>query len=228
LRAVPIARYDGQTGWYESFASGEGFVHARRVAAELLGSGPGRCLDLGCGTGLAIPFLAERGWTVVGVDTSGDQLEVARRERGHLAESLLAADAHALPFGDAEFDGAVSILTHTDFDDVGGVLREVRRVLRPGAPFVYVGVHPCFGSPFVEWRDFEFPRIVPGYRQAGWQVLPDTEENRERVRARVGINHITLADLLNAVIESGLTIRAVQEPGDRDPPLLIAVVAELV
>ena len=71
---MTTARYDGQTEWYESYASGEAHASARACAVRLLGSGPGRCLDLGCGTGRAIPALVSAGWSVVGTDVSADQL----------------------------------------------------------------------------------------------------------------------------------------------------------
>ena len=151
---MTTARYDGQAEWYESFAAAELFVEARQAAVRLLGRGPGRCLDLGCGTGRAIPLLAAAGWRVTGVDVSRDQLRVAA-EHAADAEELICADAQRLPFADDSFDAVVSILTHTDFDEPLAAFSEARRVLRPGCPFVYFGVHPCFGSPAVERRDGE-------------------------------------------------------------------------
>jgi predicted TPR repeat methyltransferase len=50
---------------------------ATGALARLLGPGAGRCLDLGCGTGVAVPVLDGLGWRVVGVDLSRDQLRVA-------------------------------------------------------------------------------------------------------------------------------------------------------
>src|SRR5215208_4949484 len=145
---MTAARYDGQTEWYESFAGGEIFSGIRDAAVRLLGAGPGRCLDLGCGTGRAIPALVAAGWSVVGTDVSRDQLDAARRRIGDSAHRV-QGDAHALPFADGEFDAVISILTHTDLDDVTASFSEVRRVIRAGGSFVYLGVHPCFGSPFV-------------------------------------------------------------------------------
>jgi ubiquinone/menaquinone biosynthesis C-methylase UbiE len=148
---LPTAPYDGQTGWYEAHTSADVFSIVREFAVELLGRGPGACLDLGCGTGRAIPPLVRAGWSVVGTDISIDQLEAAQ---GHAGDDvrLVHADAHALPFEDGTFDAVVSILTHTDFDDPQAVFRETWRVLRSGGTFVYLGVHPCFGSPFVVRR----------------------------------------------------------------------------
>ena len=220
---MTTARYDGQTGWYEALASGAGFSATRSCVVRLLGRGPGRCLDLGCGTGLTIPALREAGWSVVGVDVSADQLRAARERVGESA-ALVQADAHELPFEAGEFDAVVSILTHTDFDDPRRVFAEARRVLHPGGTFVYVGVHPCFGSPFIERSDGLPRAILSGYRNSGWQRLPPDPEST-RVRARVGINHVPLAGLLNAIVENGFVITHVEEPGETDPPLNIALAA---
>ena len=177
---MPTARYDGQTAWYEEIASPEAVLSARASAVQMLGSGPGRCLDLGCGTGRAIPALKAAGWTVVGTDISIDQLEAARQRTGEPAEHLVRADAHALPFEDGEFDAVISIFTHTDLDDVLCAFTEACRVVRRGGVFVYLGAHPCFGSPFVErGREGSPPILHAGYRAAGWQRLERGREQRE-------------------------------------------------
>ena len=67
----------------------------------------------------------------------------------------------------------------------------------------------------------EHPILHPGYRDAGWKRLP-AEEGSTKIRARVGINHLPLAGLVNAIIDSGLVINAIEEPGDSDPPFFLA------
>lgn len=213
------ARYDGIAEWYDAFIRSVDHTPIVLEALErLLGSGPGSCLDLGCGTGIAFPILSRLNWSIVGVDVSADQLAVAS-EPAHLTGAVLAeGDAGRLPFGARSFDAVVSLLTHTDFDDLRAAVREASRVLRDGGRFVYVGIHPCFVNPSVE-RQPDGPSVLhPGYRRAGWR--PDA---RGDVRTRVGAHHLPLAELLNAVLDAGLRLDRVEEPGSDDPPLLIAL-----
>jgi SAM-dependent methyltransferase len=223
MQIMATSRYDPHTTWYDEFASTEPFARLRADAVALLGSGPGRCLDLGCGTGLALPLLSEAGWAVTGVDASGEQLALARR-RAPDAE-LLQADAHALPFDDESFDAVISVLTHTDFDDAAVAIRQAARVLARGGVFVYAGVHPCFGSPFAEPLDDGTTLLHPGYRQLGWETVSRDPDN-PGIRSRVGVNHIPLSRLIADVLDAGLTLTTFDEPGERDPPLFLALRAE--
>lgn len=98
-----------------------------RITA-LAGIGPGdRWLDLGCGTGGDIAGYPHG----VGLDTSMTMLREARRRRR--ASSLVAGDAHRLPFADEAFAGGriERVLQHVE--DPQQVLREVGRCLRTGA-----------------------------------------------------------------------------------------------
>jgi SAM-dependent methyltransferase len=218
-RRLPT-RYDGLAGWYDREVRRLGLTAtATGALARLLGPGAGGCLDLGCGSGIAVPVLAGLGWRVVGVDLSVDQLHMARRHVGGVP--LVQADAAALPFDDGSFEAVVSLLTHTDLDDPEGAVAEAARVLRPGGRLVYVGIHPCFATPFVERRPSGTHLLHPGYRERGWRR--DGPGFGQGIRPRVGVNHLPLADLVGAFLSAGLTLTHLEEPGDEDYPFLIAL-----
>src|SRR5437016_1460749 len=118
-------------------------VHARRTAASeaaffLPCLRPGmRLLDVGCGPGSITVGLARAvaPGEVVGVDLAPDVLDAARTlaaEQDLSALRFEAGRAEALPFPDASFDAvfAHTLLEHVP--DATPVLREMRRVLRPG------------------------------------------------------------------------------------------------
>lgn len=213
------ARYDGLASWYDGVVRSLDLTGvAVEVVGRLLGPGPGRCLDLGCGTGIAFPVLAGLGWSIVGVDVSADQLAVAREHADAVGARLVHADASRLPFADGSFGSVVSVLTHTDFDDAAAAFAEAARVLRGDGRFVYVGVHPCFVSPAAEPRRNEPPVLHPGYRRAGWW-----DDAPGIIRSRVGVNHLPLAQLLDAVLDAGLRLQHVEEPGEGDYPVLLAL-----
>jgi ubiquinone/menaquinone biosynthesis C-methylase UbiE len=217
---MPVqARYDSIADWYDDFAAA-GAQSARSHLVDLLGPGTGGCLDLACGTGLNFAAIRQSGRVPVGVDLSAGQLRIAgQRER-----ALVRGDAARLPFGDATFPAATAVWLSTDVEDFGAVLRECARVLVPGSPLAYYGVHPCFNGPCIE-RTEDGRRIVhPTYRDAGWhQASPWW--GTAGVRSRVGMRHVPLADFLNAFVQAGLEIRRVLEPDPEPVPFVLALQA---
>ena len=218
----PVARYDPHAEWYEDFRPA---LNANEVDVlrRFLGrrSGRGRCLDLGCGAGAAIPELVDLGWTVTGVDVSEQMLD---RARARVSEAELArAPAEALPFDDESFDALVSIWTHTDVDDFSAILREAARVLRPGAPLVYIGAHPCFVGPHSRFFGAEgVPTLLPGYLRTVWYddgpaIRPDG------LRSKVGAWHVPLGPFLQAFPDSGFQISHFEELGSSDYPYVVAL-----
>lgn len=116
------------------------------AAASLADVEPGaEVLDCPCGFGRhAIP-LAEAGYRVTGLERSETQLAEAERRRGDAEwPSLVRGDYRELPFEDASFDAVLclfSSLGYLERDEDVGVLRELRRVLRPGGALVVETAH---------------------------------------------------------------------------------------
>lgn len=89
-------------------------------------------LDIGCGAGLLAPHLAGKGYAHIGVDLSLTALEQGI-PHGMIG---ICADVAAIPLPDAIADVvcAGEILEHVH--DLGAVLDEACRLLRPGGLFV--------------------------------------------------------------------------------------------
>jgi SAM-dependent methyltransferase len=213
-------RYDGVAEWYEGFrpALKPDELDALR---RLLGEGDGRCLDVGCGTGLATAAVSELGWSAVGVDLSDDMLEVAR---GRGLE-VIQGSGDGLPFDDETFDAAVSVWTHTDVEDFSPVIRETARVLRPEAPVVYIGAHPCFVGPHSLFVGAEgVPELHRGYRPSRrYDSSAPGVANPDGLRARVDNAHLPLDVFLNAFLEAGFRLERFEELGDQDYPHVVAL-----
>ena len=94
-----------------------------------------RVLDLGCGAAPGLRYLRERGVAAVGVDVSAAALAAARALLPDTA--LVRCDLDAgLPFVPGEFDLVLMSEVVEHVADLPLVLREVRRILRPGAALV--------------------------------------------------------------------------------------------
>lgn len=217
-----MARYDGLADWYDREFQPSPLASPTWEAVErLLGTGSGRLLDVGCGTGTYTAALAELGWTVSGIDASEDMLRRARA----LGVDAVRGDATALPFADAWFDAAVSLWTHTDVAGLATMLAEIARVLRPGSPFVYVGAHPCFVGPHSEYVEAKgVPTLHAGwYRRSGpYDDAPG--RTGKGLRARVGVSfHLPLGELLQTFLSSGLRLERIEEPEERDYPYMLAL-----
>jgi SAM-dependent methyltransferase len=209
------ARYDGIADWYDKeFQPAPLESETWGTLARLLGEGKGSLIDVGCGTGSYATGFAALGWDYTGVDASKDMLRRAEAK----GVTAVHADATALPFEDSSFDAAVSIFTHTDVDDFAGLVREVTRVLRPGAPFVYVGVHPCFVGPHSVYDvGRQAPELHPGwYRLTGRYSEAPGIWRGSGVRIRVGGSHLPLGLFLQTFLDAGLQLEQVEEPAERE------------
>ncbi len=100
-----------------------------------------RVLEVGVGTGFALRKISRKagpGGKAYGIDITPEMLEITekRLRRAGTADrtALCQGDARAMPFPDGTFDAVYMAATLELFDtpDIPRVLREVKRVLKPG------------------------------------------------------------------------------------------------
>ena len=99
-----------------------------------------RLLEIGCGPGANVWFMAREGFSVCGIDGSGTAIDRARQRLASegLRADLRIGDYAQLPWPDSSFDGAIEnvSLYSNPTAAIDRALNEVHRVLRPGAPFL--------------------------------------------------------------------------------------------
>lgn len=138
-----------------------GFESLHRMMSMLLAERTpqnGTVLVLGAGGGLELRTLAgsHPEWSFLGVDPSADMLETARRTASCFMDriELIEGTIDAAP--DGPFDAACCLLTF-HFIPQGqrlATLRQIRRRLRPGAPFVLAHISvPETGPERALWID---------------------------------------------------------------------------
>lgn len=115
------------------------FAPGRLAAIKQLDVQPtDRVLEVGIGTGLNLP-LYPPGVRLTGIDISREMLDKAVERVQTLAMPnvvLRVMDATSMDFGDDEFDKSVATYTISAVPDPVAVLREMRRVVKPGGTIV--------------------------------------------------------------------------------------------
>jgi len=169
---------------YDTVFGGVSAAGRRRavVAANAL-SGT-RVLEVGVGTGLALPhYNATK--RITGIDLSADMLEIARnrvRDGGlRNIEALHEMDAEQTVFEDGRFDIAVAMFVASVVPNPRKLLAEMRRVVRPGGHLLFVNHFAAERGP----RWWAERALAPGSRKLGWHpdfsrdaLLPKDDQAR--------------------------------------------------
>lgn len=197
------AAYRRWAGVYDLVFGGVSGWGRRRAAAEV-NSLPGiRVLEVGVGTGLALPHY-NRDKRITGIDLSAEMLARARTrvaaERLPHVEALLELDAESTGFDDASFDIAVAMFVASVVPHPRALMAELRRVVRPGGHILFVNHFAAEGG--LRW--WAERTLAPASRALGWH--PDfafdalfTAEERAQTRfaAVPPFGLFTLASLRN-------------------------------
>ena len=124
--------------------------------ARACGPRPLRVLDLGCGAGLLTNYLAQLGHHVTGVDTTAENLTIARERDVSGRATYTLGDACALPFENASFDVvcAMDLLEHVE--DPERVVAEVSRLLAPSGLFFFHTFNRTWQSQLIVIKGVEW------------------------------------------------------------------------
>jgi len=139
----------------------------RRHATKVANTIGGRVLEVGVGTGLALPFYSPS-LDVTGIDFSDDMLtraraKVAEEKLTHVRD-LRQMDARKLDFPDASFDTVVAMHLISVVPDPEQVMAEMARVCKPGGQILLVN-HFARDEGWLAWLERKF---APFADWMGW------------------------------------------------------------
>lgn len=183
------------------------------VVAALLGDGPGRALDLGCGDGQYSVLLAERGYDVLAIDRSPHMLALARAHHDRPAVIYRAGDARRTGEPDGSFDLILMNMVVPDvtLGTLDGILAEAARVLKQRGRIVLSTLHEQYVLAEQDATDrpldFDSARFDEDGHTYRAEARTTTGETLQFTETHV--RHATLVSLLD---RHGLRIRE-ERPG---------------
>jgi SAM-dependent methyltransferase len=162
---------DAIQGWRHEFD-----LVARYLPAAAFGSG--RLLDVGCGNGYGLDYLAAIGWRVSGVEVD-PKAAAGARQRG---VDVRVGRLRDVGFAENSFDAVTSSHVIEHVHEPLEFLRESRRVLKAGGTLVAVtpNAHaPGHARHGRHWRSLEPPRHLTLFTRAALGALASAADLRD-------------------------------------------------
>lgn len=197
------AAYRRWAGVYDLVFGGVSAFGRRRAVAAVNALPGTHVLEVGVGTGLALPLYAPAK-RITGIDLSAEMLALARSRvvQAGLAnvEGLHEVDAEATGFEDGSFDIAVAMFVASVVPNPRLLLAEMRRVVRPGGHLLFVNHFAAERGP----RWWVERALAPASRKLGWHpdfapaaLLPEADQGRAEFTSVPPLGLFTLVRLPN-------------------------------
>ena len=209
--------------------------HYEFAANEIISFGEGCGLslqgcdvaDIGCGDGIMALGIAHRARprTLVGFDVVPTNVDaLATRSRAERVADTLPPELEfresaptTIPAPDGAFDFVYSWSAFEHITDPLGVLREIRRIVRPTGNF-FLQLWPFYrsakGSHLWEWFEEDFHHLTGDEREIIEQMRTSGRHSEEwtdyMTREFEHLNRVTLDQLQRAVLLAGLDVRRLE------------------
>ena len=186
------------SSWEERYAGEEKVWSGEpnpQLVAEVSALTPGTALDVGCGEGGDVIWLARQGWLVTGADFSANGLARAAR---HAEEAGVAdrtdwwqVDARTFEAGGRSFDLVTTHFLHPPDGGMVGVVGRLAEAVAPGGHLLVVGHEPSevFTHLNESHRNAMFlaADLLPGLPE-GFEALVVEQRPRRVVRDGVTVD----------------------------------------
>jgi ubiquinone/menaquinone biosynthesis C-methylase UbiE len=158
--------------WYERYVLPYvidiacGLKPVRQQREKVVPLARGRVLEIGIGTGLNLEHYDKaKIEKIVGLDPALEMHRLARKRlrKAGLSVELVGLSAERIPFEDASFDTVLVTYTLCSIPDPVAALREMRRVLKPGASLVFCEHGLAPDASVQRWQD----RLTPIWSKLG-------------------------------------------------------------
>ncbi|WP_193614464.1 class I SAM-dependent methyltransferase [Nocardioides lijunqiniae] len=188
---VDLATMYSQETWDARYAESERIWSGNpnpRLVEHVADLAPGRALDIGCGEGADVVWLAQQGWQATGVDVS----EVALLRAAAHAEDAGVEDKVAWERVDVlagdELPGDMDLVSvqffHPPVDRFAELTQRMGAAVRPGGHLLVVGHHPAdletgVRKPHGPDLLFTPDRVTAALPAEQWEVLAADEPTRD-------------------------------------------------
>jgi len=154
-------------------------------------------LDAGCGAGIHMKMMLERGAKVTGVDISNNLIEIAKEGCKKFAcFKLLEADIENTDFPTQKFDRILSSFEIMYHKDLKTIFKKFNKFLKTKGLLLLLATHPVrnmgIGSKYNYYKE-KF--------KEKWAIGLTTEKYHHRCE-----------DLINSLVECGFSIKRLEEP----------------
>ncbi len=171
------------------------------LLAELVPLEGATVVDVGCGDGALVRWLAARGAHPVGVEVGEEPLRRARAAAPVAGERYVQGGAEDLPLDEGAADAATFIqsLHHVPVEHMDRALAELARVLRPGG-LAFVQEPLAEGEQFEVLQPLDDETRVRTAAQAALERLPDGLEIARTETFDMRVRHASFEALCDRVL----------------------------
>lgn len=203
-------------GWYNKKVGREGHEYHKSVIfprlLPLLKNGS--IVDLACGQGVLGRQIPAK-TLYQGYDIAPDFIKIAKTEDNSLKHSYLVHDV-TLPIKKTEpFDHAVTLLAAQNIEDLSGLAKNAKNLLKEGGHFHLVINHPCFRIPRLSsWGEDSGKKLR--YRRVDRYLSPlsipiQTHPSQGAKSPTTLSFHKSLQDFMLPFFKEGLILTALEE-----------------